>query len=203
MPRSFWTCLKIVIAGLMTGAMYVVIYAAAKAYLFADYDLPPAWLAIPLASPFGILVAIIVRNELRSRTGAVGVRMMFSLVAWTILAFVIAAGFIEFVFTDDDAATDLTYAVAGGIGGFIGATFLATVIWIQMRRSGARFAGWPMAIAGLVVGACWSEEAFFLRPPLTTACLLFPLWQACVATALWLGMGRPPTDSPLQLGDKQ
>jgi hypothetical protein len=195
MAKTLMEYATVALLGLLTGCAFVGIDIAAQAALVNPFETKSAWLAVPLAAPFGILVAMLIRRKMSETGGRHDIWMFAMVIAATVVALVLAAGSADFLLSDDNTPDQVVYSMSGVVAGFVGAAFMAIIIWNLLKGRNIRFAGWPMVIAGTVVGALWSEGAFEIRPPLAASWLLFALWQACVAMAVWFGLQKAAWNS--------
>jgi hypothetical protein len=137
-----------------------------------------------VAIPFAVLVFALVRRCSANPWWAAWIAAVI-----TMIAFVAAVNAAVFVDGQADPAGKAARNVLSGLaGGFIGALLMA--LGIALLPAGPRHAAaWlPMLVTGTVAGALLALDNAL---DLDLASVLYPIWQAGVATTLALALRRP------------
>ena len=137
-----------------------------------------------VAIPFAVLVLMLVRRCSANPWWAAGIAAVV-----TMIAFVAAVNAAVFVDGQADPVGKAAQNVLSGLaGGFVGALLMA--LGIALLPAGPRdAAAWlPMLVTGTVAGALL---AFDNALDLDLASVLYPVWQAGVATTLATALRQP------------
>jgi uncharacterized membrane protein len=137
-----------------------------------------------VAIPFAVLVFFVMRRYSANPWWAAWVAALV-----TMIAFVAAVNIAVFVDSQADPAGKAARNVLSGLaGGFVGAFLM--VLGIALLPAGPRAAAaWlPMLVTGTVAGALLALDNAL---DLDLFSVLYPVWQAGVATTLALALQRP------------
>ena len=139
-----------------------------------------------VALPFAILVLVLVRRNSANPWWAALTAAILTMIAF--VCAVNAAIWIDGQATDADKG--LRNILAGLAGGFTGAIIMA--LGIGLLPSGPRdpMAWLPMLAVGTIAGALLALDNAL---DLDLTSVLYPVWQACVATGLALALRRSAT----------
>jgi hypothetical protein len=172
--------LKIAGLGVLTGLLTPLMVP-----LIDRIDGTPGDFRIALvAIPFAVLVFSLVRRCSANPRWAA-----WTAAVLTMIAFVAAVNAAVFVDGQADPAGKAARNVLSGLaGGFVGATLMA--LGIALLPAGPRNgAAWlPMLVTGTVAGALLALDNAL---DLDLISVLYPVWQASVATTLALALRRP------------
>ncbi len=171
--------LKIAAAGVLSGILTPLMLPLVDRIDGAHGDLRIALLALP----FAVLVFLLVR-----RCSANPLMAALAAAIVTMVAFVAAVNAAVFVDALADNVSKAARNVLSGLaGGFVGATIMA--LGIALLPSGPRHAAaWlPMLAVGTVAGALLALDNAL---DLDLTSVLFPVWQAGVATGLATALRR-------------
>lgn len=136
------------------------------------------------AIPFAVLVFVLVRRGSANPWWAAWIAALV-----TMIAFVAAVNAAVFVDGQADPAGKAARNVLSGLaGGFVGALLMALGIALLPAGPRAAAAWLPLLVTGTVGGALLALDNAL---DLDSVSVLYPVWQAGVATTLALGLRRP------------
>jgi hypothetical protein len=137
-----------------------------------------------VAIPFAVLVFFVMRRLSANPWWAAWVAALV-----TMIAFVAAVNIAVFVDGQADPAGKAARNVLSGLaGGFVGALLMALGIALLPAGPRAAAAWLPMLVTGTVAGALLALDNAL---DLDLFSVLYPVWQAGVATPLALALRRP------------
>jgi hypothetical protein len=172
--------LKIAAAGVLTGILTPLFQPMVDRIAGVPGDFRIAMLGLP----FAILAAVLVR---RLSAGPTWVVLASAII--TMAAFVCAVNAAVWIDAQVGDVSKVARNICAGLaGGFVGASVMA--LGIGLLPGGSRYAAaWlPMLAIGTVAGALLAVDSAL---DLDLASVLYPVWQAGVATGLAMAL-QPP-----------
>jgi len=171
--------LKIAAAGVLTGILTPLLVPLADYIVGTSGDF---WIAL-VAIPFAVLVFVLVKRAGGNPNWAAPAAAIV-----TMIAFVGAVNAAIWIDGQAHEANKLVRNILSGLaGGFVGAAIMALGIALLPAGSRAATAWLPMLLTGTLAGSLMALDNA-LELDLTS--VLYPVWQAGVATGLAIALRR-------------